>query len=59
MPRHAARVRSGLRCYLGSFEAIDKVQAEAMKKAVDEHGLPLGTDGGLDTDHLRAKGRSI
>lgn len=26
-----------VRCYLGGFEAIDEVQVEAMKRAVDEH----------------------
>ena len=36
-PRGASPFGTAVRCYLGSFEAIDKVQAEAMKKAVDEH----------------------
>lgn len=42
-PRGAGPFRTAVRCYLGSFEGIDEVQAEAMKKAVEEHAKTRGT----------------
>ena len=42
-PRGASPFGSAVRCYLGTFEAIDEVQAEAMKKAVEEHAKAGGT----------------
>ena len=35
-PRGASPFGTAVRCYLGSFEGIDEVQVEAMKRAVDE-----------------------
>ena len=35
--RSASRFDPPVRCYLGVFEAIDELQVEAMKRAVDEH----------------------
>ena len=36
-PRGASPFEPAVRCHLGSFEAIDEVQVEAIKRAVDEH----------------------
>lgn len=36
-PRSASPFEPPVRCHLGKFEAIDEVQVEAMKRAVDEH----------------------
>ena len=36
-PRGASPFEPAVRCHLGGFEAIDEVQVEAIKRAVDEH----------------------
>ncbi|MCE2461509.1 MAG: hypothetical protein J4F38_12120 [Pseudomonadales bacterium] len=36
-PHAASPFEPAVRCYLGGFIAIDEVQVEAMKRAVDEH----------------------
>lgn len=36
-PRAAGPFEPAVRCFLGGFIAIDEVQVEAMKRAVDEH----------------------
>lgn len=50
-PRAANPFGTAVRCYLGSFEDIDKVQAEAMKKAVDEHAKARRTPDEADKDN--------
>ena len=49
--RGAGPFGTAVRCYLGSFEAIDKVQAEAMKKAVDEHAKASRKSDQVSTDN--------
>lgn len=50
-PRGASPFGTAVRCYLGTFEAIDKVQAEAMKKAVEEHAKAGGTSDKASKDN--------
>ena len=49
--RGAGPFGTAVRCYLGRFEAIDKVQAEAMKKAVDEHAKASRQPDKVDKDN--------
>lgn len=50
-PRGAGQFGTAVRCYLGSFEAIDKVRAEAVKKAVDEHAKASRKSDQVSTDN--------
>ena len=42
-PRGASPFGTAVRCYLGSFEGIDEVQVEAMKRAVGERARATRT----------------
>lgn len=47
-PRGASPFGTAVRCYLGSFEGIDEVQVEAMKRAVDERAKATRAPGKSD-----------
>ena len=50
-PRGASPFHTAVRCYLGSFEGIDEVQAEAMKSAVEEHAKTPSKPDKVDKDN--------
>ncbi|MCY3620735.1 MAG: DUF6491 family protein [Gammaproteobacteria bacterium] len=47
-PRGASPFGTAVRCHLGSFEGIDEVQVEAMKRGVDERAKATRTPGKSD-----------
>ena len=49
-PRGASPFGTAVKCYLGSFEGIDEVQVEAIKRAVDERARASRTPDKSDKD---------